>query len=579
MSNGKRTHLLLLSALAFIFVANPLQAQQALIIRGGTLIDGNGGPPVPNATILIEGDRIRAIHASNVQMSPNATIVDARGKFIIPGLHEGHAHYTDWTLPFFINYGVTTIHDIGTNETQWILAQREMLQKEKIVGPRLYSCVLNLRGIPRGPDSEAHSVTFETVDEARKAAKRAVELKADCIKVHTGVTGEMLLAISQVARDNGLAVIGHVGSTLDAFQAVEMGQNHLEHTDGVGKAIAKDLEAIKGLRDEYAKALEGRNSFTFESSGIPFSDPDPAKERELIELLVSKNVFVEADWVLRFRNITPRKKDWAFEDLQLLSRPELPFVPKDAFFRWNDYSAWESFSPELKAKLTHGMENLQKFVVRFAEGGGKIVVGTEAPNAIPGVSTHRTMQLLVDAGISPMKALQAATKNLAEMMRIEDLGTLEVGKYADLLILNANPLQNISNTREIAEVIKAGKIIERRYTADWRNPMATTVWQQTSHNSPTPVIAGAEPPIAVEGEPDKTIHIRGEGFMLGSVAYFNQIPVKTTFKSPKVIEVTLPKGLLAQVGTYPIQVLNPEPLPPLENVGTSNKFMFIVKFK
>ena len=566
-----------------IFLALGLTAygQQNLVIRGGTLIDGNGGPPVANATLVIEGDRIREIRTTDGAPVPsNARVIDARGKFIIPGLHEGHAHYTDWTLPFFINHGVTTIHDIGTNETEWILAQRDMLRKEKIVGPRLYSCVLNLRGRPRGPNStEGHSVFFETVAEARRAAQRAVALQADCLKVHNGLTGEMLLAISQVAREHGLAVIGHVPRALDAFQAVELGQNHLEHTDGVGRAIAKNLDGLNSLREEYARALEGRASFSFESSGIPFFDPDPSKQEELIKILVSKEVFVEADWVLRFRNITPRKRDWAFEDLQLLSRPELPFVPKDAYFRWNDYSAWESFSPELKAKLTHGMENLQKFVVKFAQAGGKVVVGTEAPNAIPGLSIHRNMQLLVDAGIPPMKAIQAATKNIAEMMRIKDLGTLEVNKYADLLILDGDPLQDIANTQEIAEVIKSGKIVDRRYSADWRNPIPTTVWQQTSHNSPTPVISTVDPPVAVEGDPDKTIRIHGERFMIGSEVYVNQRQVKVTFKSPKLLEATLPRGLLAQVGTYPIQVKNPEPLPPLENAGISNKFMFIVKYR
>ena len=581
MTNSKRMQFFLFLTLAWCLTASFGQAQQTLIISGGTLIDGNGGPPVANATLVIEGDRIREIHTTaGAPVPSNARVIDARGKFIIPGLHEPHAHYKEWMLPLYINYGVTSVYEIGNSNTEWILAQREMMQKEKIVGPRLYACVLNLYGRAPAGRLLSNMLTFETVAEARAAAQRAVDLKADCLKLQSGLTGEMMLAIAEIGREHKLPLIGHLPRGMDAFRAAELGMNHLEHSAGVAEATTKDWSEVERLEREYVQVMEGRPRDTYEIQVIPFFNPDPAKEDELIKVLIEKNVYVEADWTNKLRNITHRKKDWILEDVELLSRPELAFIPKDARYRWLSHAAWESFSPELKTKLIRSMGNWQKFIVKLSQAGGKVVVGGEAPTTMPGLNIHRNMQLLADAGIPPMKALQAATKYVAEMFWLDDdLGTLEAGKYADLLILDGDPLQDITNTQKIAEVIKAGKIIERRYSADWRNPIPTPeTGEETGYNNPTPVISTIEPPVAVEGEPDKTIRISGEGFAFGAVVYADGKAVRTTFQSTRSLEATLPKGLLAQVGTYAIRVENPEPLPPLEDAGLSDKFMFIVKY-
>jgi hypothetical protein len=554
-----------------------------LVIRGGTLIDGNGGAPVANATLVISGDRIREIRTTDAGLiPPDARVIDARGKFIIPGMHEPHAHYKGWFPPLYIYYGVTSVYEIGNSVPEWILAQREMMQKEKIVGPRLFACVLNLYG--RAPSGQimANVSTFDTVEEARATARRAAELKADCLKLQSGLTGEMMLAIAQVGKEANLPLIGHLPQGMNAFRAAEVGMNHLEHSGGIPEAISKDWSEVERVQREFAKAMEGRPRDTFESTGLGFINPDSAKEDELIKALIAKNVYVEADWSGRMRNITRRKTDWMTENVALVQRPEMGFIPKDARYRWLDYSAWNSFSPELKASLTRGLENWQKFMVKFSQAGGKVVVGGEAPTVMPGLNIHRNVHLLADAGMPPMKALQAATKNVAELFRLtKDLGTLEVGKYADLMILDADPLQDIANTLKIAEVVKGGKVIDRRFSADWRNPIPTTeiTRDESGYNNPDPVIAKIEPTVGVEGEPHKAVRIHGNGFTLGSVVYVDDKPVPTIFRGEQLIEATLPKDLLARVGAYAIQVVNPEPLPPLEDFGSSNKVMFLVKFK
>ena len=573
--------LLLFSAPALV-TASP--AATALVIQGGTLIDGNGGPPLQNATIGIQAGRIAEIRSGPLGSPPaDASVIDAKGKFIIPGLQDFHVHFRDWMPPLYINEGITTIHDIGNSPPDWILAQREMFRKEKIVGPRLYAAVLNLVG-KAGVTSDSdlpNMILFDTVEEARKWARKAVELKADYIKIHEGVSGEMLLAIGQIAKQNGLSVVGHVPPVVDAYQAVELGQTHLEHSTGVGRAITKDLAELQRLRAELQASLNGKTRNSWERFLIDFYTVDPAKEERLIKLIIAKNAFVEPNWVLTARTMTPRRKEWVYEDALFLSRPELSFISKDSRFRWLDYSSWDFLSEDMKGKLIRGHENFQKFVVKFVAAGGKVVVGTGSPDMIPGITVHREMQLMVDAGLTPMQAIQAATRNVAELAKkTNDLGTLEKGKYADLLLLDGNPLDDISNTRKISQIVKNGKTIERKYSADWRNPIPTTaVGDETGHNSPQPVISGTEPAIAVEGDPQTKVRVIGKGFTIGSVAYFNNIPLKTEFRTPAMLQITLTRELLERVGTYPIQVINPEPLPPIENAGRSNPFLFIVQFR
>jgi hypothetical protein len=561
-------------------------AQQILVIRGGTLIDGNGGAPVADASIVIEGDRIKEVRAGGLGSVPaGAKVIDAKGKFVIPGLQDFHVHFREWMSPLFINEGVTTMHDIGNNPPDWILAQREMFQKEIIPGPRLYSAILNLWGKPNwvitGGMTMASAITFETVDEARKWAQKAVELKADYIKVHEGFTGEMLVAVAQVSKQSGLPMVGHVPPSMDAFQAAERGQRHFEHSLGIGRAISRNLEETLRLKEEVQKDIEGKTRNSFEDQLIEFYSVDPAKEDKLIKLLIEKNDFVEPNWIANFRNLTPRRKEWVSEDAEFLSRPELAFVPRDARFRWLDYTAMNYFSEDMKANLRKSADNFQKFVVKFVKAGGKINVGTAAPDVIAGVGVHREMQLMTDAGVPPMKALQAATRNIADLAgKLKDLGTLEPGKYADMLILDADPLADISATRKIAYVIKGGKIMDRKYSADFKNPIPTiAMTDETTHNSPQPTLAGVEPVVFTTRNEASVLHVKGTGFIISSVVHVNQTPVKTTFVSPGLLEATLPKEMMAQVGTYSVRVINPEPLPPLENAGRSNKVMFIVKFK
>ena len=264
MRHSKRMQLFILLTLAWALTALSVEAQQTLIIRGGTLIDGNGGPPVANATLVIEGERIREIRTTDGAPVPsNARVIDARGKFIIPGMHEPHAHYKGWFLPLYINYGVTSVYEIGNSAEEWILAQREMMQKEKMVGPRLYACVLNLYG--RAPAGRVlpGMTTFETVEEARAIARRAVELKADCLKLQGGLTTEMMPAIAQIGKQQGLPLIGHLPRGMTAFRAAELGMNHLEHSGGIPEAISKDWSEVERLRAEFERAMEGRPADTF----------------------------------------------------------------------------------------------------------------------------------------------------------------------------------------------------------------------------------------------------------------------------------------------------------------------------
>ncbi len=171
---------------------------------------------------------------------------------------------------------------------------------------------------------------------------------------------------------------------------------------------------------------------------------------------------------------------------------------------------------------------------------------------------HQELELLVDAGVSTLQALQAATVNPAELMRMQDrLGTLEEGKVGDVLILDANPLEDIRNTRKIAQVISRGRVLDGKYHADFKNPIPFNGWEQSSHFFPSPRIQWASPEALVEGAQGATLTVHGTGFIPYSFVRFNGQNLKTSFIDRLQLTAEVPANLL-RPGTYAVTVENPE---------------------
>jgi hypothetical protein len=206
-----------------------------------------------------------------------------------------------------------------------------------------------------------------------------------------------------------------------------------------------------------------------------------------------------------------------------------------------------------------GYLNSQKLVKAFVDAGGKLYAGTDSANmAVPGLSLHQELELMVDAGVSQLVALQAATTNPAALMRMSDrLGTLEPGKVGDVVILDGNPLQDIRNTRKIWRVISRGQVLDGEYHADFKNPLPMNSQEESAHYFPSPRIHAVSPEMLTEGAPEALLKVEGTGLIPYSFVCWNGQKLKTTFISQKQLQAQVPADLLRS-GTWAVTVENPD---------------------
>ena len=426
-----------------LFFAFPLWGQSAdnlIVIEGGTLIDGTGSAPRVGVTILIEGNRIREIGRQGEMTLPSGVrVLSATGKYIIPGLIDSHVHYRyPWLHRLYLANGVTTVRDMG-GQIERVLTLRQELRVGNILGPRMV-----VSGMAINPGS----VRAMGVGSAEEMARKLVEAGVDGIKV-TGYTGRELEQIVEVAHANGLLVYGHTGPKIDgrapgALVAVKAGLDGVEHAygileDSMGQTVELPSDFDPSIRDHLFRYWYGRMHRNF----------DTDKAETLIQAMVQSNVYFAPTLVNINRNAR------TLRDLE--ANPLLRYIPE------GDPNTMASFGEEERREWSSTMVRMKEVTRRFQQAGGLLIAGTDSPNGatLPGWSLHWEMELFVEAGISPMEALQAATRNNARVLQMDrDLGTVQAGKYADLVILDDDPLEDIRNTRKIHRVIKDGIVLD-----------------------------------------------------------------------------------------------------------------------
>ena len=420
---------------------SPAEGPSVVLIDGATLIDGTGRPPIAGSAILIEGGRIRRIGRQGELKAPaGAATIQARGKYIIPGLIDSHVHYDmPWLHRLYLANGVTAVRDMGS-PTDRIVTLRQEIAVGNILAPRMY-----VSGMPINPGS----VKAMGLGSAREMAKKLVEAGVDGIKV-TGYTTEELKDIVAVAHAAGLIVYGHTGPKKDhrgpgARLAVEAGLDGVEHALGILEdAMDRDpqlpAEFDSARRDHLFRYWYGRMH----------REVNAAKVDSLIQLMVQRHTYFAPTLVNFDRNFAKRNTPELEQD------PALKYIPED------EPDAFGRFEPEEREEWRKTLNMMKEVTYKFQKAGGLLIAGTDSPGAaLPGWSVHQEMELFVQAGIVPMQALQAATLNNAKVLNKErELGTIETDKYADLLILDANPLEDIRNTQKIHLVIKGGKVLD-----------------------------------------------------------------------------------------------------------------------
>jgi hypothetical protein len=413
----------------------------ALAVTNVTLIDGTGAGPSPSTTVIVNGGRITAIGpAGSVRVSRDAIVLDGTGRFLIPGLWDMHVHvgsYHDGVklLSHLVGYGITGVRDMASPPDDILRLRRETADST-ILGPQIVAA----GPILQGPLPFALPPLARTVTEAA-AAQTVAELKAkgiDFIKVGDTLTREAYFAVATESKRLGLPFGGHLPVSVSAAEATSSGQRSIEHFGSAGfRGVL-----IACATDEAELSTYVRDALTAARAGGP--SPDEKVYR--------------ADFTSRLVDTYDTRKATALFDL--FARNDTWQVPTFTALR----TVWDGQRSRLTTPdAVAGDRVWTKTVAMFADmrrAGVKILAGSDLPiaNGVPPL--HDELAALVGAGTTSMEALQAATRSPAEFLgRLATEGTIEVGKKANLVLLDANPIADISNTRQVAAVILAGRLI------------------------------------------------------------------------------------------------------------------------
>jgi len=417
-----------MSALAEISKGISGSRAPTLAIVGGTLIDGTGAAAVPDAAVVVHNGRIVAAGPrSKVKIPKHATVVDAKGKTILPGLWDMHAHFeqVEWG-PIYLAAGVTTVRDCG-NEFEFITAVRDAVAQGRGLGPRLL-----LAGIVDG--SSTYTIGVERVDtpeQARMWTDRYHAAGFQQMKIYSSVKLEELKDVADEAHRLGMTVTGHIPEGIDAYQAIEAGQDQINHVDYVADIMHEPFPADM-KRPDKMKALATL-------------DLDSAAAHKALAFLRDHHTVVDPTIALmEFFTATTAKPPASFE-------PGVDKVAPELSEQLTDVGPPTERS-EVNEKI---FEKNLAIVGALHREGIPVVAGTD--QTVPGHSLHREIELYVQAGFTPMEAIQAATIVSARAMGIDkESGTIEKGKRGDLILVNGNPLEDIHKLRNVEYVITNG---------------------------------------------------------------------------------------------------------------------------
>jgi imidazolonepropionase-like amidohydrolase len=419
------------SLLIILLVVLPITARteatpqlQSLVFTHVTVIDMTGAPAKTDMTVMITGDRIYALgKTGKVRVPKGVKVVDGTGKFLIPGLWDMHVHLEisgkEASFPLYIANGITGLRDMG-GSMDLINRWRQQITQGSLLAPRIVAAGYILDGSP--PEWPLR-IVVKNEAEARQAVRSLKSSGVNFIKVHNLLSREAYFAIADEAKRQGLTFAGHVPVAVTATEASNAGQRSIEHL-----------------------------------SGLP-STYDDENARTLFALFV-KNGTWQCPTLVALRGIA------FLNDTDFTNDPRIryiqPSVQESWAFQINTF--FKSRTPEAIAAAKMSVQGNFRQVGAMRSAGVEFMAGTDVgfPYIFPGFSLHDELVLLVQAGLTPMEALQAATRNPAKYLRLLDLlGTVEKGKIANLVLLEANPLENIRNTQKIAAVVLNGKLLSK----------------------------------------------------------------------------------------------------------------------
>jgi len=422
--------------------------QKALVFTHVTVIDATGAPAQSNMTVVVRGDRIEALGTTaNLDVPENAQVVDATGKFLIPGLWDMHAHpqFGKRYLALFTANGVTGIRVMSgvPEHHKW----REEISSGQLIGPRM---LIGSSPVGSGPDDFPAG---SDEGEGRQVVRRIKKEGADFVKVYNYIPRNVYFAIADEAEKQGIPFAGHVPYSVSAFEASDAGQHSIEHGHGVSPACSDNEEEYRENFLETRPTTRARVKLLAE---LTYNE---RKAAALFASFAENNTWV-CPTALVWSEVSSREKE------DLANDPRLKYMPLSIKDYWNPKS-----NGMIALATGDGRADCRRLVQKkidnvgaMGRAGVGLLAGTDTPlpYCFPGFGLHDELALFVRGGLSPMEALKAATYNPAKFFdSLDSMGTIEPGKIADLVLLEDNPLENISNTQKIAGVVSGGRFFDK----------------------------------------------------------------------------------------------------------------------
>ena len=439
----------MIAALVLTFVSHLPRAQErqssTTSIVNVTVVDVVTGHERPSQTVQIEDGHIVAVVPVQASDATLPGAIDGRGGYLIPGLWDMHIHVHDTNeLPLYIANGVTGVRIMSGDRDE--AGYRAELAREKI-SPESYLASAIVDGSdPTWPGS----IVVKKAADARRTVDEIKSSGADFIKVYNGIPREAYFALADEAKQQHIDFEGHVPDAVTAQEASAAGQRSMEHLQGIGLACSKNQEALSGdllhaqfFRQRLAVEVEAYRSF------------DQAKCQALFEEFRRNNTW-------QVPTLTVRRMWGHLDDSKMISDPRQAYISRQSRDRWRDRiepmtRRWNATEYAMARNLFATEEKVTGGMFR---AGVPLMAGTDAMNPFcyPGFSLHDELALLVESGLTPLAALQAATINPARFLgRDAELGTIERGKIASLVLLRADPLADIHNTTQIEAVWLRGQ--------------------------------------------------------------------------------------------------------------------------
>jgi imidazolonepropionase-like amidohydrolase len=394
---------------------------------GATVIGAKDFAVVADAVVLIENGRIAKIgKRSEIKLPKNVKIIEASGKTLLPGLFDTHAHATqsEW-FPASLAAGITTMRD-AANELEFIVLVRDAIKNDRIkIAPRLV-----LAGYIDSGENALGTMRAETPGEARALVQKYKQNDFEQIKIYQSLKPELVKIVSDEAHKLGMTVTGHVPSKMNIYGAVENGFDQINHVNFAFRAmLPKDFKPQSGQP--------------------PKIEPESEVAQTGLKFLADNKTIIEPTLARSELNLNVRGKTFTEKEPGLLKAP----------FEFASLIDSMGVPAEIEERAKSSFALSLRVTKALHQAGIPLTVGTDL--VVPGHSEHREIELLVEAGLSPIEAIKAATIVPAQTLNLDkESGTIEAGKLADLILIDGNPLKQISEIRNVKFVVKNGRMYD-----------------------------------------------------------------------------------------------------------------------